>query len=382
MEIIRNFRRDLLFFDYVMAVLVCGISVFGILMLRAVVRILPVYAALPGLQSLHVISGAVLMLIIAFIDYRFISRFFVPIYLLCVGLLAAVLVIGPDPITGTARWIFIILPGGIDISFQPSEFAKIFLTIALAGYINWCKNINNPIWFLLYIVLAAVPIAMVAVQPSFSASTVLLAIAVTILFIGGLYKRIIIGGMILALPAAVLLYIDIMRQSPIFITQILNERQWQRILTFLGLEAAPDADMQIRQSLFAIASGGLYGKGFMNNDTWVIHGHNDFIFAIAAEQFGFVGSVVLLGVICTVIIKCLLTAYRTECRLGKLIAAGVASKLLFEVFVNVGVVTALLPNTGMPFPFLSYGGTSMWVHMAAIGLVLNVGIIHNRESEM
>jgi len=256
---------------------------------------------------------------------------------------------------------------------------KIFLIIFLAAFVDKRENINRLLWFVLYVVMVIVPVILVERQPSLSASMVLLAIGLTILFVGGLYFRTIIISGVLALPVIILFYFDMMRQEPLFITRILNERQWQRVQTFLYPIPGSDEFLQMERSLFAIGSGGLYGRGFLENTTFVIHGHNDFVFAVAAEQFGFVGSIVLLAVIGAVIIKCFLVAYRATDKLGQLIAAGVAGMLLFETFVNVGVVTGVLPNTGMPFPFMSYGGTHMWTHMAAIGLVLNIGLSQSRS---
>ncbi|MCL2421845.1 MAG: FtsW/RodA/SpoVE family cell cycle protein [Defluviitaleaceae bacterium] len=371
-------KRDLRAFDYLLAILVTVLSVVGVMMIHAVAGLQPRYAALPAQQQFHVITGVILMLVVAFVDYRFIARFFIPLYALCVMLLIAVLIIGPDNITNTARWIRITLPGLGSMSIQPSELAKFFLIVSLAKFVDSRENINRPLWLLLYLVLAIAPVILVGSQPSLSASIVLLAIGLIILFVGGLYFRTIIISTILALPVLIIFYFDMLRQQPLFITQILNERQWQRVQTFLYPIPGSDEFLQMERSLFAIGSGGMNGRGFMNNTTFVIHGHNDFVFAVAAEQFGFIGSIALLAVIGIVIVKCFLIAYRAEDRLGQLIAAGVAGMLLFEAFVNVGVVTGVLPNTGMPFPFMSYGGTHMWTHMAAIGLVLNVGLTRSR----
>jgi len=369
-------KQNLRAFDYPLAILVTALSAFGVMMVYAVAELQPRYAALPAQQQFHVITGVVVMLVVAFIDYRFIARFYIPIYLLCLALLVAVLIIGPDDITRTARWIRIPI---FNMSIQPSELAKIFLIIFLAAFVDKRENINRLLWFLLYLAMVVIPVVLVERQPSLSASMVLLAIGLIILFVGGLYFRTIIISAALALPVVILFYFDMMRQEPLFITRILNERQWQRVQTFLYPIPGSDEFLQMERSLFAIGSGGLYGRGFMENTTFVIHGHNDFVFAVAAEQFGFVGSLVLLTVIGAVIIKCFLVAYRATDKLGQLIAAGVAGMLLFETFVNVGVVTGVLPNTGMPFPFMSYGGTHMWTHMAAIGLVLNIGLSQSRS---
>jgi len=112
----------------------------------------------------------------------------------------------------------------------------------------------------------------------------------------------------------------------------------------------------------------------MNNEIYLILAHNDTIFAVVAEQFGFVGSAILIGAVLLMVIKCILIALRAIDMQGRLIAAGVAGMLLFETFVHVGVVTGMLPATGMPFPFVSYGGSMIWVHMIAMGMVINVGL--------
>jgi rod shape determining protein RodA len=164
-----------------------------------------------------------------------------------------------------------------------------------------------------------------------------------------------------------------LRAEPLFMNRILSAYQWDRVETFFSDEPDPDKFMQIQGSLYAIGSGGLRGKGFLNNEH-VIYGHNDLISSVVAEQFGFVGCAVLLGVVALVIIKCIFIALRADDLQGRLIAAGVAGMLIFEVFVNVGVATDMLPATGMAFPFLSYGGSIMWVHMIAIGMVLNIGL--------
>ena len=383
---IESIKREIKYikaFDFILALFVTLISSVGVLMVQAVAMLQPMYSALPAQQRLHVITGVVIMLIFSLIDYRFIARFYIPIYVLCISLLVAVLIIGPDDITGTARWIFITLPGGFSMSIQPSEFAKLFLVISLASFLDRqgdVRDINRPLKLLAYVAMAAFPVLLVILQLSLSAAMVLLVLGLSILFIGGLYFRTMIVSALLALPLVTLVYLDMMRQYPLFLDQFLSERQMQRIRTFLDPASVdPDAILQTGRSVFAIGLGGLYGNGFMNNRVFVIHGHNDFIFAVMAEQFGFVGSMAILGMISIVIIKCFLAAYRSVDNLGRLMAGGVASLLLFQSFVNVGVVTDLLPNTGMPFPFMSYGGTHMWTHMAAIGLVLNIGFVRKRE---
>lgn len=367
-------RTILRSYDYLLLVAVVALAVFGVVMIYCAgnTGTMTKFASLYKSQRLYVITGFVLLLIFSVLDYHFITRFYIPIYGFCLLLLVVALLIGADSATGTARWIWIPIPGRDDISIQPSEFAKVFMILFLAKLISDRRDSFNHILILgLILVLILIPVILIQQQPSLSASLVVVVTALVVLFVGGLYFRTIIIGLLLLVPAGLVVWFDILRAQPLFITKILNKYQWGRIDTFLHPIEGSDEFRQIQGSLYAIGSGGLYGKGFQNN-SYVINGHNDFIFSITAEQFGFVGCAVVLGIIALVIVKCILTALRAGDLLGRLIAAGVAGMLLFEVFVNVSVATALLPNTGMPFPFLSYGGSTIWVHMIAIGLVLNI----------
>jgi rod shape determining protein RodA len=329
-------------------------------------------------QRIYVISGVLLMVAVSFIDYRLIARFYIPIYAVCIALLVIVMIIGADDASGTARWIRLPVPGRSDISIQPSEFAKIFMIIFLAKFIETKKDNFNRILMLCFIlILVAVPVVLVQRQPSLSASLIIAMIAVTVLFAGGLYFRTIIIGLSVIIPACAVVYFDMNRQNPLFMTRLFPY-QWVRIQTYLNPVPNSAEFYQVQSSLYSIGSGGMYGKGFGNN-TYIPNGHNDFIFSVVGEQFGFVGCAVLLGVMAFIIFKCVLIAQRTADMLGKLIAAGTAGMILFEAFVHVSVVTNLLPNTGMPFPFLSYGGTAMWVHMIAVGMVLNIGIVRPKS---
>jgi rod shape determining protein RodA len=370
--------KQLRYIDYLLALAVTAMAVFGIFMIYAATNTgaVPQFESDYKSQILFVASGFVLMVALAFIDYRFITKFYIPIYALCILLLLYVKFFGtggnpdiPD------RWIFIPIPGlNQDMSIQPSEFAKIFMIIVLAKFIDNHKDSFNHILMLLVILAGiALPVFLIAWQPSLSACIVVLVVSLVVLFTGGLYYRTIFAALAVLVPAALALIFDMLRETPLFIKEVLSPYQWGRIQTFLNPEQGSDAYMQMEASLFSIGSGGLYGKGFMNNGH-VPNGHNDFIFAVAAEQFGFVGCMAILGVMAFIIVKCILTALRAEDVQGRLIAAGTAGMLLFETFVNVCVVTELLPNTGMAFPFLSAGGSIMWVHMIAIGLVINISI--------
>jgi len=374
-------------YDYLLAIAVILVSVFGIFMVYASTNAPDIPLSTVNMfggswarQRVYVISGTVLMVAVSLIDYRFITRFYAYIYGLMLALLVVVMLIGVTDGTNVARWIWIRLPGMSPISMQPSEFAKIFIIIFLAKFLDILNDrFNRILWLMLTLVLIVVPVFLVVLQPSLSASLVVLFTSLTVLFVAGLYYRTILVGIGLLSPVAVLAWLDMQRAEPIFLTRLLGNFQWVRIETWRNARIDISSVigryefMQTQQSLYAISSGGLTGRGFLNN-SWVIHGHNDFIFSVVAEQFGFVGAAILLAVIAFIIVRCILIALRAPDMQGRFIAAGVAGMLIFETFVHVSVATNFLPNTGMPFPFLSFGGSMIWVHMIAIGIVLNIKI--------
>jgi len=375
-------------YDYLLALAVIGLCVFGVVMIYAATNaeLIPQFIVgrdgnLWTRQRMFIISGAVLMVAFSMIDYHLITRFYLYIYGLMLVLLVIVMVIGADDHTGVARWLWIPVPFVGFLSMQPSEFAKIFMTLFLARFLTlFHERFNRPLWFLAVLAMIALPVMLVFVQPSFSASMVVLSISLVVLFVGGLYWRTILVTFGILAPMAVVIWFDLQRQSPIILSRILGEFQWRRIESFLRPDMADRwARYQTDRSLYAIGSGGLTGRGFMENP-YVILGHNDFVFSVAASQFGFVGAVILLAVTAFVIARCIRIALKAADMEGRLIAAGVAGMLIFETFFHVGVATDLLPNTGMPFPFLSYGGSMIWVHMIAIGIVLNVGLPRKPKS--
>lgn len=373
-------------FDYLLALTVIAVSVFGVVMIYASsnhagmpAREQAAFGGLWRFQRMHVISGTVLMLVFACIDYRLITRLYLIIYGIMMAMLIALFIMGPDPVTQTARWLPIPVPGGV-ISLQPSEFAKIFMIIFLAKLLEVLKDkFNRILWLGMVLAAFAVPVFFVASQPSLSAALVIAFASLVVLFTAGLKLRYIIIGTIVVAGALTFLWLDLMRDEPLILYRVMQPYQVWRIRVNLYPELCDDAWRQIQNSRRAIAAGGLTGRGFMNNQIYLILAHNDTVFAVVAEQFGFVGSAILIGAILIMVIKCIIIALRAIDIQGRLIAAGVAGMLIFETFVHVGVVTGLVPATGMPFPFVSYGGSMIWVHMIAIGMVLNVGLKRDAE---
>ncbi|GHV38983.1 rod shape-determining protein RodA [Clostridia bacterium] len=358
-------KRDFASFDVYLCVLVLALSVFGAVVLSSA-------GGGIKMQIVWIVTGFVIMFVVAFVDYEFICRFYIPFYLLNLALLVAVIVIKRVTGKNVMREI-----GIGEASIMPSEFAKIFMIVFIAKYIDrFGKKINNFFVAVLLVILTVVPFALIYLQPSLSASTVLLFILVVMLFAGKLYYRYFLIALAVIIPAAAFLYYDINREEHLFINLIFEDYQIEeRLKPFLDREAGdPDDLFQTDRSIAAISSGQLSGVGYGNNEVYVPESANDFIFSVIGSEFGFLGSIaaVILGF--AIVFKCLLAAYKTEFMLGRLLCIGVASMFAFHIFVNVGVATGMLPNTGITFPFISSGGSSVWSSMACIGLVLNAGM--------
>ena len=378
--------RGLKSFDYLLALTVIGVSIFGVVMIYAAhnhegvtMRNMLNFGHLWRLQRMHVISGAVLMLIFACIDYRIITKMYPFIYAFMMLLLIAVMLVGAGE-TGTARWLAIPLPVIGPLSLQPSEFAKIFMILFLAKFLEIKKDdFNRILWLGFTLILIGVPVLLVFRQPSLSAALVVLFGSLVTLFAAGLKLRYIVAGTLLVVPVLIILWFDLQRAEPLFLERIFQDYMIDRVRTVIYPIPGSPEFYQAEHSIRAIAAGGLTGVGFMNHRTPLILPHNDLIFSVVAEQFGFVGGAVIIGVIMFMVVKCIFIALKAVDLQGRLIAAGVAGMLIFETFVHVGVGTGLLPVTGMPFPFLSYGGSMIWVHMIAMGIVLNIGLKRDKD---
>lgn len=367
-------ERQYKLFDIFLLLLVVGISIFGIIAIGSATQISDYHVSDIYLrQRIFVATGIVVLFIMAFVDYQFICKFYVAIYFLNLILLAVVLIM-PTEAHNVARWI--------DLGFftiQPSEFTKIFMIIALAKFIDK-KNekINNISVILLVFIVTLIPVYLIQMQPSLSASLVTLVVMVVMLFVGGLNYKYILITLSLISPFVVIFFYDLSLEEHIFLDRILMDYQLNRLYAWRDPESFPDIASQTTQSIQALASGQLSGRGLhggiIHRYRFVPLAENDFIFAVVGEEFGFIGALLVLLVMLLIIFRCIVIAHRSANNLGRLLATGIATMLAFQTFVNVCVATGLLPNTGMPFPFLSSGGSSLWVNMASIGLVINIGM--------
>lgn len=361
-----NFYRDLKSFDFILFLLCILLGIIGIILISSATR-----ANILGItdetisQIIWLTTGTIILFFASFIDYRFISKFYIPIYVLNIVLLILVFLLG-DNIRGTQRWLSI---GSFTI--QPSEFSKLFMIIFLSKFISKRYDSINTIKVLFVtFCLIALPVSLIFIQPALSACLVVFIVSVFILYVGGLSYKIVLPAAIIGITIIGFILYDAHLENHIIIDKILTTYQIGRI--------TGESMDQTLFSIKAIASGQLIGKGMFNGSVnqlnYLSDSHNDFIFSVLCEEFGFIGAIFVLFLILLLILRCLYIGFTAKTLEGTLICTGVATMIGFQTFFNVGVGTGLLPNTGMPFPFLSSGGSSLWITMTCIGLVINVGM--------
>jgi len=309
-------------------------------------------------QLIYLLIGYPLMLLISLIDYRLVERLRSVFLAISLLLLVAVLIWGQD-LNGGKRWL------NIGISIQPSELAKFGLMIFMCSYMSRHKNEMNTFRFgMLPMLIAIGAIAgLVMLQPNMSMAVIIGFIGVVLLYLGGCdLKQLIILGIIAIIGVLVLAYAQPYRVA--------------RMTSFSDPEADKlGSGYQLLQSYYAIGSGGFFGKGLNNSYQkllYMTYGESDFIFAILCEEFGFIGGLIVILMYAWIVFRGIVIAMRCRNRFGSLLAAGISIVFGFQVFVNIGVVTGLLPTTGQALPFISAGGTSLLVFLSAMGLLLSI----------
>lgn len=329
-------------------------------------------------QFLGIILGSVAIVILSLIDYHFILKFYWLIYFLNLALLVGVKIIGEN-VNGAQRWVTI---AGIQI--QPSEFTKLFLVLFFAKLMLKYKDKLNTVKILaLFVITFAIPLLLVYKQPDLSTSIVLVISFCVIMYIGGVSYKLIASLFAIAVPAAVILVYLLLQPNQ----KILDEYQFNRLVGFYDEdnEIAKKINYQQENSEMAIGSGGLWGKGLHNdredsvkNGNYISEAQTDFIFTIVGEELGFVGTMSVICLIALVTFECFYMGAHAPDMAGRIICCGMGGIIGFQSFVNMGVATRLLPNTGLPLPFVSYGLSSLLSMMAGMGVIFNVGLQHKK----
>ncbi|MBR6040792.1 MAG: putative lipid II flippase FtsW [Clostridia bacterium] len=310
-------------------------------------------------QLIYLLLGYPVMLLVSMIDYRLIERLRSVFLAVSIILLIAVLIWGQD-LNGGKRWLPV-----AGITIQPSELAKFGLMIFMCSYMSRHRHEMNTFRFgMLPMLIAIGAIAgLVMLQPNMSMAVIIGFIGIVLLYLGGCdLKQLIVLGVIGVVGVIVLAYAQPYRVA--------------RMTSFSNPESDPQGSgYQLLQSFYAIGSGGFFGKGLNNSYQkllYMTYGESDFIFAILCEEFGFVGGLIVILMYAWIVFRGIVISMNCRNRFGSLLAAGISIVFGFQVFVNIGVVTGLLPTTGQSLPFISAGGTSLIVFLAAMGLLLSI----------
>lgn len=328
----------------------------------------------------YVVGASIISVTIFFDSYQYRRLSW---YLYGFGLLLLIgLIVAPDSIApvrnGAKSWF--ILPIG---SIQPSEFVKTFLILALSRVAtshqekHLEKTLKTDFWLLLkFGVTTAVPLVLIMKQPDLGTSLVFISILIGFILVSGISWRIIFPVFIFGVSlAASILYLVIMK--PELLEKYVDTYQFNRIYSWLDpVNNQSNAGYHLMKSLSAIGSGMLTGKGFSNSEVYVPEGHTDFIFSIIGEEYGFVGGSIIIGLFFLLIYHLIKTALDTNDPFNTYVCTGIISMLTFHVFQNVGMTIQVLPITGIPLPFISYGGSSLMGNMFAMGIVYSIRYHH------
>ncbi|MDW8343333.1 MAG: rod shape-determining protein RodA [Verrucomicrobiae bacterium] len=350
--------------------------IVGAMVVLAVMSVLFIYSASyrgPGQampdfyrqQMVWFVLGTVAFVGAAWVDYRWLCQWATVGMVLAVGLLVLVLAVGKT-VNGAKSWL-----GWGGYGIQPAEFAKLSVIVALAYYLfdrtpeargRW-KTTGTALG------IAAVPMGLILAQPDLGSAMVLVPVAYAMLFVGGARIKQLVWVAALGLA-----------MSPVAWWQ-LKDYQKARLTVFLKPEKDPlGSAWNLNQSLIAVGSGGLTGKGYLDG-TQNLLGYlprtvapNDFLFSVIAEETGFLGAVAVIGCYAVILFSGLRIAAHARDRLGTLLATGVVAMLFFHVFINIGMTIGLMPITGLPLPLLSYGGSFVIASMTALGLLQSVWV--------
>ena len=355
------------FYNFRLVILLLCISTIGVLVVGSAME------SLRSRQIMGLILGLTAMVVVSLMDFSWILNFYWLIYLFNIVMLLGVRLMG-DTAGGATRWIDI---GGF--RFQPTELSKILLILFFARYFMDHENDLNTIKVILQcLFLLAVPLVLIYQQPDLKNTITVLVLFCVLIYIAGLSYK-VIGGAILIMVPLMIIFLSIVVQPD---QKLIEDYQRLRIMSFLYPENEEYSDNieQQNNSILAIGSGELMGKGLNNKESSVNKGNfvseiqTDFIFAVAGEELGFIGCSLIILILFWITFECIRMSLRSKDLSGKLICCGVATIVALQSFINICVATGIMPNTGTPLPFISYGLTSLVSLYIGMGLVLNVGL--------
>ena len=369
-------QYKLRFYNFRLLFLLLAVSSIGVLLVGTARK------DLMTKQITGVIMGLIIMVIVSLIDYSWISNFQWIMYGGNIALLLIVRLFG-DSANGAARWIDF----GF-IRFQPTELAKIIIILFFAKFfMDHEEDLNSPKTLAKSAVLLAVPLFLILEQPDLKNTIMITAVFCILIYIAGLSYRVIGGVLLIAVPLMIIFLMIVVQPEQ----KLIKDYQRDRIMAFLypeNEEYSDDTEQQ-NNSKMAIASGELTGKKLsgdqvtsVNDGNFVAENQTDFIFAVAGEEYGFLGCTTIIILLLFIALECIRMGLRAKDLSGKIICCGMGSIVSLQSFLNICVATGMGPNTGTPLPFVSYGLTSLVSLYIGMGLVLNVGLqssAYNKE---
>lgn len=366
-------KYELRYYNFRLLLLVLATSVYGVILINSA------DSSYTLRQILGIIIGSAVLILASFFDYHRLLKLYWILYLVLTALLVLTLMFGRVS-HGAKRWL-VFGP----FSLQAAEIGKVILILFTVRMLSiYREKINS--WsflFLLWLILL-VPLALTLREPDLSQTILTAMVLFTVIFTAGVsYKKMgLFFLIVIPLAAGLLFYIQRPDQK------LLADYQRTRIMAYIDPENYDDNVYQQKYSETAIATGGLTGKGLNNEDPssllnagYIPEAHTDFIFAAAGEELGFVGSMSIILLLAAITAECLYVGYRARDMSGRLICTGVACYIGYQSFINIGVVTGILPNTGLTLPFFSYGMSSIVTLFLAVGIVLNVSLQRNMEKD-
>lgn len=325
-------------------------------------------------QMIGLVLGLAVMTLISLIDYTWVLK----LYWLLYGANIILLIVTLSPlgkeVNGAQRWIDLKFT-----TFQPSDLTKILMILFFAKFLSNHEEDLNSMKTIVSAVLLLIPnLLLILLQPDLSTTISIALVFCALMYVAGLSYRFIGTVLAIVIPVAVIFLSIVVQPNQPF----LQDYQQKRILAWLEPEKyASDEAYQQNNSIMAIGSGQLKGKGLNNNTTtsvkngnYILEPQTDFIFTIVGEELGFVGCCIVIGLILLIIVQCIWIGMKAQDFAGRIICCGIASQIGFQSFINISVATGILPNTGIPLPFVSYGLTSLVTMYMGIGVVLNVGL--------
>ncbi len=348
-------------FDFVLLFLSVAAAVFGIIMISSA-TLSPVKYVL--VQSASLVMGLLAIFLIMIVDYEYLAKMSKYLFGASIVLLILVLIPGIGQESNGARSWFRF---GSAISIQPAEFVKLFFVITFSNHIAKCGMLlNRPKNILLLAVHLGIVAGLILLQPDFGTAVVFCCMAFAMVFAAGLavkYILILLGALGVAAPVAWFF--------------VLQGYQKKRIITLFNPESDPmGAGYHVVHSKITVGSGKLFGTGLFEGasryNNFLPERHTDFIFSVICEELGFVGAIAVLVLLTAIIVRCVRIGMNARNDLGRYICVGVAAMFAFHMLENIGMCIGIMPVTGIPLPFFSYGGSSLLTNLVAIGLVMNV----------